>query len=424
MSATRCPLKRKGSKLLLLVAVPGLLIAAIGSAHAQTYGVLYNFCSQPKCADGYYSSGNLLLDKNGNLYGTTELGGTTGSCDGNPNGCGTVFELTPAGTYTVLYSFSPFPDGSYPTTLMFNEMGNLYGTTLSGGAYQYGGTVFELTSTGTERVLYSFTGGADGSPPQGPLVSDVQGNLYGTTQDGGPYPCFEAFGCGTVFELSPDGTETTFYAFTGGADDGESHAGLIRDAQGNFYGTTAQAEDAGPEMGTVFKLTPSGIETPLYSFSGGKDGSAPLAGLVMDAEGNLWGTTYYGGKQSCYDGLENGCGVVFKVSKSGKETVRHKFTGEKDGGYPTSSLVEDAQGNLYGTTYYGGSKACSGPPNGCGVIFKIPKKGKEVVLHTFTGGADGGFPNASLVLDAQGNLYGTTLYGGANGKGVVFKVVP
>jgi len=404
-------------KKLLTTLLLALTLAAVESTHAQTFSTLYNFCSQHKCVDGHYSAGNLVLDKNGNLYGTTELGGSSGY--------GTVFELTAAGSYKAIYSFSGEPDGAYPTTLMFDANGNFFGTTLSGGVYQYGGTVFELTSAGIEKVLYSFTGGADGFYPEGPLVSDAQGNLYGTTYAGGPYYCFEGYGCGTVFEVSPDGTETTLYAFTGGADDGESYSGVIRDASGNLYGTTAQAEDVGPQPGTVFKLTAAGVETPLYSFTGGKDGSGPLAGLVMDAKGNLWGTTYYGGKQSCYDGVEFGCGVVFKVTKRGKETARYKFGGGNDGGYPASALVEDGHGNLYGTTYYGGSLPCnSGVPSGCGVVFKIPKKGKQVVLHSFTGGSDGAYPDAGLTLDAQRNLYGTTLSGGANGSGVVFKITP
>ena len=414
-----------GPRFFVLLLVAGSLIAIAHPAQAQAYSVLYNFCSKPNCTDGYYSAGNLVLDKSGNLYGTTELGGTGPDCNSFFKGCGTVFELTPArpGSYTVLYSFTGDPDGGFPATLMFDPKGNLFGTTLFGGTSD-SGTVFELASGGTEKVLYSFTGGADGFFPEGPLVSDPNGNLYGTTAAGGPYDCFEGGGCGTVFEVSPDGTETTLYAFTGAADDGQPYGGVVRDAEGNLYGTTAQSEDLGPQPGTVFKLTPSGVEMQLYSFLGGKDGSGPEAAVSMDSKGNLWGTTYYGGKEACYDLLENGCGVVFKVTKSGKETVRHKFTGGKDGAYPTSGLIEDAQGNLYGTTYYGGSGTCTGQANGCGVIFKIPKKGKEVVLYTFTGGSDGAYPSASLVLDAEGNLYGTTLYGGANGNGVVFKVTP
>jgi uncharacterized repeat protein (TIGR03803 family) len=420
MSDTHFLFKLIDSKLVLLVALLALLVLNTQPAQAQAYSVLHNFCAQPNCADGNSPTGALVQDKNGNLYGTTFVGGTGPKCDGYHSGCGTVFELSPTGVYTVLYSFTGSPDGGGPLGgLVRDAKGNSYGTTELGGVYN-SGTVFELTSNGTEKVLYSFMGGADGALPLGRLVRDAKGNLYGTTDGGGlQYGCSQEFGCGTVFELSPRGTETTLYTFTGGVDDGNPLAGVVRDAQGNLYGTTAQLWDFGPMPGTVFKLTPSGIETQLYSFLGGTDGSGPDGELVKDAKGNLYGTTYYGGIQSCYDGMQNGCGVVFKVTPSGKETVRHRFTGRKDGGYPTTGLVQDAQGSLYGTTPSGGDPSC-----GCGVIFMIPKKGKEVVLHTFTGGADGGGPQAGLLRDAKGNLYGTTAYGGANGQGVVFKLTP
>jgi uncharacterized repeat protein (TIGR03803 family) len=225
-----------------------------------------------------------------------------------------------------------------------------------------------------------------------------------------------------VFVLSPNGTETTLYSFTGNADGGNPSAGVIRDEQGNLYGTTAKWTGQ-MSPGTVFELTPSGVETQLYSFLGGRDGSGPNGGLVRDANGNLYGTTYYGGLLTCYNGQEHGCGVVFMVTPSGKETVRHRFAGKQDGGYPTTSFVQDDHGNLYGTTTFGGDRYCY-YRNGCGVVFEIPRKGKEVVLFTFTGGSsswDGA--SGALLRDAQGNLYGTA-GGGASGDGVVFKLTP
>ena len=370
-----------------------------------------------------------MQDANGNLYGTTIVGGTGPACDGYFSGCGTVFELSNTGTYTVLHSFTGSPDGQFPVGLVFDKSGNLYGPTEYGGTNN-DGAVYEFTASGTEKVIYSFSGGVDGNGgtdgayPNGPLVMDATGNLYGTTIARGAYECEES-GCGTVFELTPSGIETQFHAFTGEADDGNPQGGLIRDAQGNLYGTTAAEEDLGPLPGSVFEVTSEGVFTTLYSFCGCKDGGSPYGSLVQDAKGNLYGTTYYGGKQSCYDDYQNGCGVVFKLTPHGKESVRHKFGGNKDGVYPTTGLVADAQGNLYGTTPYGGDLSCTyGYIAGCGVVFEIPKKGKEIVLHAFTGGADGGVPLAGLMLDAKGNLYGTTTIGGANSQGVIFKLAP
>jgi uncharacterized repeat protein (TIGR03803 family) len=420
---------RAALKSAFFVVLLGLLLAATDTAQAQTYNVLYNFCSQPKCADGNYATGALVQDKNGNLYGTTIVGGTGPACDGFFSGCGTVFELSSTGAYSVLHSFTGSPDGESPGGLVFDQSGNLFGPTGYGGS-NGDGAIFELTASGTEKVIYSFSGGVDGNGgtdgayPNGPLVLDATANLYGTTIAGGAYDCEES-GCGTVFELTPAGVETQLHAFTGEADDGNPKGGLIRDAHGNLFGTTAAEEDLGPLPGSVFEITSEGDFATLYSFCGCKDGGSPYGNLVQDAKGDVYGTTYYGGKQSCYDDYQNGCGVVFKLTPHERETVRHKFGGKKDGVYPTTGLVADAQGNLYGTTPYGGDLSCTyGYIAGCGVVFEIPKKGKEIVLHAFTGGADGGVPQAALLIDAKGNLYGTTTIGGANSEGVIFKLTP
>ena len=252
-------------------------------------------------------------------------------------------------------------------------------------------------------MLYSFTG-SDGSEPFAGLIADSSGNLYGTTQSGGA-----SGGHGVVFKLSPSGTETVLHTFTGGSDGGIPRAGLIADTGGNLYGTTAGG--GASNAGTVFKLSPSGTETVLYSFTG-SDGSGPFAGLIADSSGNLYGTTQSGG-------ASGGHGVVFKLSPGGTETVLYSFTGGSDGGTPRAGLIADSSGNLYGTTQFGGP-GCGGV--GCGVVFKLSPSGTETVLYSFTG-SDGSGPFPGLIADSSGNLYGTTLSGGASGgHGVVFKL--
>ena len=251
--------------------------------------------------------------------------------------------------------------------------------------------------TYTFSVLHTFTGSPDGAVPDGGLVRDAQGNLYGTTVLGG------AYNYGTVFKLDTTGKETVLYSFTGtGGDGANPYAGLVRDAQGNLYGTTNDGGASGGApfgWGTVFKVDTAGTETVLYSFTGPPDGAVTYAGLVRDAQGNLYGTTWSGG---AYD-----AGTAFKVDTAGTETVLHSFSGTGgDGSEPFAGLVRDAQGNLYGTTVLGGDTACN-PPNGCGTVFKVDTSGSETVLYAFTG-ADGAGPEAGLVRDAQGNLYGAT----------------
>ena len=310
--------------------------------------------------------------------------------------------LAEAQTFTVLHSFTGYPDGEWPYAgLVQDAAGNLYGTTVWGGASDVG-TVFKLAKTGEETVLHSFSGYPDGQYPFAGLVQDAAGSLYGTTEEGGA-------GAGTVFEVDKSGKETVLYSFTGtGGDGAYPWAGLTRDAKGNLYGTT---DDGGAHgFGTVFELGKAGKEAVLYSF-GGVYGEYPFAGLVRDAAGNLYGTTYEGG---VYD-----YGTVFRLGKTGKETVLHSFDNNgSDGVSPLDGyLVVDAAGNLYGTTGYGGT-------SGYGTVFKLNKAGKETVLHSFTGGADGEGPSAGLVRDGKGNLYGTASWGGAYGYGTVFELTP
>jgi uncharacterized repeat protein (TIGR03803 family) len=243
----------------------------------------------------------------------------------------------------VLHTFNGSPtDRAIPGAahLIGDSAGNLYGTTESGGA-SGAGVVFKLNKTG-ETVLYSFTGGADGWSPVAGLIRDSAGNLYGTTFGGGAR--FGESGSGVVFKLDTTGTETVLYSFTGGADGGSPAAGLIRDSAGNLYGTTELGGVSG--AGVVFKLDTTGTETVLHSFTG-PGGENPYAGLIADSAGNLYGTTYGGGA--------SGSGVVFKLDTTGTETVLYSFTGGADGGSPVAGLIRDSAGNLYGTTYEGGT---------------------------------------------------------------------
>lgn len=328
----------------------------------------------------------------------------------------------PAQTFTVLHNFAGVPDGASPYAgLLLDANGNLYGTTTQGGSLAGSGTVFELDSTGAERVLYRFNG-PDGSNPTGSLIRDSAGNLYGTTLLGGT-----SF-LGNVFKLDPSGRLTVLYSFAGQPDGASPYSGLIRDQAGNLYGTTiaggggtcvgvAGAPDG---CGTVFKLDPTGDETLLHSFSGSPDGAEPYAGLIADQAGNLYGATSFGGSGSCTaSGEPTGCGTVFKLDKSGTLTVLYSFQDDKDGNYPSGTLVMDAAGNLYGTTYQGGAF-------GQGAVFRLDSSGHETILHSFKlyPTHDGERPNAGLTIGPSGILYGTTLFGGTTGEGTLFAVTP
>jgi uncharacterized repeat protein (TIGR03803 family) len=376
---------------LAIAFLSALLVMAVTPAQAQTLTVLHGFGGP----DGANSEASLIRDTQGNLYGTTYNGGT--------HGYGTVFMVSPSGVEKTLYSFAGGLDGANPMgSLVRDSNGNLYGTTIGGGVKGMG-TVFMVTRSGKETLLHTFSG-KDGAYPCSNLIQDAQGNFYGTTEFGG------LNSAGTVFKLTLSGIETVLYNFTGGADGFEPYAGLVQDAQGNLYGTTLQG--GAYTDGTVFKLTLAGIETVLYNFTGGADGFEPYGGLVQDTLGNLYGTTYSGGAY--------GYGTVFELFlSSGILRVFHSFTGTGgDGAVPYAGLIRDANGNLYGTTYYGGT-------SGFGTVYMLtPPLPIYRVLYSFTAGADGAGPIAGLVRDTQGNLYGTTLWYGANGAGTVFKLAP
>jgi uncharacterized repeat protein (TIGR03803 family) len=355
--------------------------------------------------DGRFPSGGLVRDAAGNLYGTTSSGGAFG--------WGSVFKLDTTGKETVLYSFTGGTDGSEPSAgLIRDAAGNLYGTTVSGGTSPFPyGVVFKLDPSGKETVLYTFTGGADGGFPSG-LIRDAAGNLYGTAGGGGSPACGAENGCGVVFKVDTTGKETVLYSFDG-SDGAYPFQDLTRDAAGNLYGTTLSVAGGGLNYGVVFKLDTAGKETVLHSFRGyPADGAFSVygtgRGLVRDAAGNLYGTTDSGGAFN--DGL------VFRVNTTGKETVLYSFTGGLDGGNPSVGLVRDAAGNLYGTAVTGGADDCG--DDGCGVVFKLDPTGRETVLHSF---APGAVPNGSLVRDSRGNLYGTSR---GPGCGFIFKVAP
>jgi uncharacterized repeat protein (TIGR03803 family) len=354
---------------------------------AAVFKTLYAFKGPLKGPDGANPTG--LVDVSGTLYGTTSLGGTKGA--------GTVFKLSTSGAESVLYSFSTAPgNGFAPMGNPIDVNGVLYGTTSAAGSYPFDGTVFKVSLSGAESVLYRFKLAPDGQYPESGLI-DVNGTLYGTTQFGGTK------GLGSVFKISPSGSESVLYSFKGGSDGTQPLAGLI-DVNGTLYGTSAGGGPTG--AGTVFKISTSGTESVLYRFKNGTDGASPYAGLI-DVSGTLYGTTQFGGA--------NHLGTVFKVSLSGTETVLHQFKGGSDGQYPKASLV-DVNGTLYGTTAGDSSSGING------TVFKISPSGAESVLYNFKGGTDGANPDD--LIDVNGVLYGTTFGEESPGFGTVFKLTP
>jgi uncharacterized repeat protein (TIGR03803 family) len=379
---------------MMLAVLSGMLLAATPSALAQSETVLYSFGSE--AGDGTNPGCCLILDKQSTLYGTTNYGGAYGF--------GTVYKLTPTGAETVLYSFGVADIVPSPAGLISDQRGNFYGTTVGGGANDEG-TVFKMTSNGTVTVLHNFgSQPGDGTLPGWGLVLDKQNNLYGTTNYGG------AYGSGTVYRLTPTGDETVLYSFGVQAGDATVPSGrLTFDKRGNLYGATATGGAYG--YGTVFRLTRSGDETVLYSFGGQAGDFNPGLDLVLDKQGNLYGTTGNGGAYNS--------GAVYRLTPTGIQTVLHSFGQSGDGIFPICCLILDKQGNLFGTTYDSRSA------QGHGTVFKLTPAGDETVLHIFgIQPGDGIYPIWSLVLDKQGNIYGTTSQGGANGYGTLFRVTP
>ena len=402
-----------------------VLAILVGTVLTQTHAVagekiLHNFNNNG--TDGYSPQAGLVFDGSGNLYGTTDLGGSLNS--------GTVFELSPAKSggwaERVLFNFYRIKPGVFPrASLILDSAGNLYGTTYEAGIYS-GGTAFELirqpNGRWMEKVLCDLGGHVDGTIngalPFAGLVFDATGNLYGTTHAGGPHAD------GIVFELTPaaDGswTESVPHFFTGPTEDGYGPvSNLILDSSGNLYGT---APNGGAyRAGIVFELSPVGdgtwTETILHNFQKGVgDGFQPYGGLIFDNAGNLYGTTGGGGATA---------GTVYELSPKGdgtwSEKVLHAFGQGADGKSPGATLVTDAAGNLYGTTGSGGAF-------GGGTVFRLTPAGDgswtEKVLHSFGNGIDGKTPVGSLIFDGTGNLYGVTAGGGKYGFGMVFEITP
>jgi uncharacterized repeat protein (TIGR03803 family) len=382
-------------------------------AQAQTYTVLYTFTGG---TDGGWPYSGVILDDSGNMYGTTETYGDDSAC-GTFDGCGVVYRLDPSGNQTVLHTFEGNADGRQPQwgNLFRNHAGDLLDTTQYGG--QNGdiglGTIYALTNTGKEIIVHRFQGGpADGEEPQTGLIEAQDGTYYGTTAAGGSGP----FGdCGTVFNLSKSGKLTLIHSFVGG-DGCQPEGGLVMDAQGNMYGVTSTGGALG--YGTVYKITPAGAVTTLHNFANQPDGANPLGILAIDKAGNLYGTTPGGGDPKCTT-ANQGCGIVFEIDTQGKEHILHSFL-NPEGGMPYAGVVLDPAGNLYGST--------SGfSTYNWGSLFKLDPQQNFTKLHDFTGGADGGFPFSAMTLD-HGALYGTTYLGGlatacgGQGCGVVFKL--
>jgi len=413
---------------IVLAATLVLSVFVAQPAQAQKFKVLHTFHGAPK--DGGGPEGALVRDTAGNLYGTTAGGGSgRGICVGY-GGCGTAFELDKSGRRIWQYSFQ-FPKGfDVAAGILRDATGSLYGTTYLGGDTkcpedQYGcGTAFKLDETGKETVLHKFTGTPDGIFPDAPLVEDPAGNLYGTTEYGGSNNAY-----GAIFKVDKNGKEKVLYSFTGGSDECRP-VGVILDSAGDLYGIAQGGSTCGGAAGLVFKLDTAGDFTVLTTF-GGSDGAIPDSVLLLDASGNLYGETGEGGNSECGG---TGCGVVFKISPDGTETVLYTFCslancadGANPGGGP---LALDGKGTLYGTTTRGGAYPNNCAHNACGVAFKLDAAGGETVLHSFSGGADGGIPVAGLVIDKAGSLYGTSSSGGdlncepSYGCGVVFKITP
>ncbi len=398
-----------------------VVCAAAATLKAQTLTTLFSFDG----ADGSSPVNGLVQGTDGNLYGTTTLGGL--------NGEGTVFKISPSGALTTIYNFCSQPncaDGAEPLDELSEGLdGNFYGITYLGGAYggcYFGGcgTVFKITSSGQLTTLHNFCSladCADGNEPYAGLALGPGGDFYGTTSYGGANnpPCSEA-GCGTVFKITPSGTLTTLYNFcsqSGCTDGFEPQARLVQGTNGSFYGTTVYGGVAQPYPGTVFKITSTGELTTLYTFcsqTNCADGNGPSQVLIQATDGNFYSVTNGGGSSSC----TYGCGTVFKMTPAGTLTTLYTFCTEggscPDGSEPKSGLLQATDGNLYGTTYYGGS-------SGDGTIFEIPTTGGTLSTLVNFDSSNGAEPYlGALLQDTNGLIYGTTTEGGLYGDGTVF----
>ncbi|MGA9946511.1 MAG: choice-of-anchor tandem repeat GloVer-containing protein, partial [Candidatus Cybelea sp.] len=409
-----CGLQAPGSGPATLPQTSAARSAAHHAALTVSYQQLYRFDPQK---NGTHPAAE-LLDVKGTLYGTTSRGGLSH---------GTIYTISTSGVHKVLYRFHAGSDGADPQAGLVDVNGTFYGTTAGGGSSS-AGTVYAVSTSGAEKVLYSFKGGSDGASPEAGLI-DVKGTLYGTTTKGGGSGCYSGLGCGTVFSLNTSGQETVLHRFAGGSDGSYPLAALI-DVKGLLYGTAANdgsCQAYGNSCGTVYSITPAGVEKVIYDFQGGSDGVSPLSGLT-DVNGMLYGTTTGGGQRGsdCYG---SGCGTVYRVSTRGGEKVLYRFADGSDGAQPQSGLT-DVNGRLYGTTQSGGGGSCFQVNGNCGTLYGITTAGIETVLYRFAGGTDGFVPVGGLT-NVNGTLYGITYDGGDHdvccasyGFGTVFTLSP
>ncbi len=358
---------------------------------------LHNECSQLACTDGEFPYGGLVQAADGAFYGMTNAGGS--------NDLGTVFKISPSGSFTTLHSFSG-SDGAYPAfgALIQAMNGNFYGMTSYGGADNVG-TVFTMTAAGTLTTLHSFTGASDGGYPQAGLVQGADGDFYGTTYDGGAHDCGDtgSFGGGTIFKITKSGTLTTLHSF-GGVDGCNPYAALIQGTNGYFYGTTYAGGEYG--YGSVFRMTPSGSIRTLHSFDN-TDGAEPIAGLIQATDGSFYGTTMEGGV--------NYVGTVFRITPTGTLSTLHSFEGA-DGSNPYGGLVQDTSGSLLGTTQSGGVMN-DGCEAGCGTVFRL-NVGLGPFVKTFPVSGQVG-----AAVEILGTGLGSATEVNFNGTATAFKVI-
>ncbi len=438
--------KLSASKIGLLI----VIALAVGSASLAAQDnpafwhitTLYAFTGN---ADGAVPYGGVVLDPAGNVYGTTTNGGSFGGESCGSAGCGVVFKIDPRGHESLLHTFTGYPgDGANPSEGVFRDsVGRLYGLTPSFflGLYQLQTrpTFCAAVLCPWNETLYNISGGGSiGDLPTSIPVVDAQGNVYATSTTGGTGTNCNG-GCGFVFKVNAEG-QFTIYNFQGGSDGATPLGPLLLAGDGSLYGTTLSGGDnpACPNgCGTVYKIDADGNYSLVYAFTGGNDGFSPYSGVIADGQGTLYGATVVGGLHSsfCIGGT---CGVIFKLipNQNGwTESVLYSFQGNADGGNPYGGLLRDSQGNLYGTTNTGGF--CQYGPY-CGTVYKLDSAGNKTTLWNFSGGTDGYVPEyGSLVMDQQGSLYGTTIWGGdlsatnpactgfnGPGCGVVFKLTP
>ncbi len=394
-----------------IIALLALMAIAPPSAPAQNHVVLHAFTYQP---DGAFPN-PLIRDAQGTLYGTTQSGGA--NCFGGNLTCGTVFKMDRAGTESVLYNFTGGNDGSWPHAALVRDVaGNLYGTTIGGNNLSTS-TVFKVDPKGNETVLHMFMGLTDGCCQDSPVALDAKSNVYGMSPYAGDLNCGRDLGCGTLYNITRSGKFRVLHTFKG-TDGAQPEGGLVRDAKGNLYGAAFIGGDLGNNAcpvpvndrrtpfgcGTIFELDAKGKFTVLHTFEGQADGSIPV-GLIRDAAGNLYGEATYGGDLTCY--VPYGCGTIFKVDAVGKFSVLYTFnsSNSRNPGF-TGHVVRDTQGNLYGAKTYDGS-------NSDGFLFKLDPSGNLTNLYNFPPekSKQGWFPE-DFVLGSKSDFYGTTLAGG------------